>query len=179
MTAWRRGPREDRGLRFAPMRRRDLRTILQIEHQVFPEPWSEAVFASELALPTGRAYRVAWRGRDLAGYVGVMFVDDEAHVTTIAVAPHFQHQGVGTSLLLEVVQLSRSQGVRHLTLEVAAGNERAQALYRLFGFVPVGIRKGYYAKTGEDAYVMWAHDIDGDAYAERVAGIQAQLRSRP
>ena len=62
---------------------------------------------------------------------------------------------------------------------MAASNERAQALYRRFGFAPVGVRKNYYPITGEDAYVMWAYDIDSPAYAERMAAIEAGLRSRP
>jgi hypothetical protein len=32
----------------------------------------------------------------------------------------------------------------------------------------VGIRKNYYPITGEDALVMWAHDIDTPEYAARL-----------
>jgi ribosomal-protein-alanine N-acetyltransferase len=166
-------------LAFAPMRRRDLRHVMAIEEVVFPEPWSMAVFASELSLREGRAYRVARDGRRVAGYFGLMFVDEEAHVTTVAVAPGYQRRGVGTALMLEAARTALDAGSRHLSLEVAAGNERAQALYRRFGFAPVGVRKGYYQRTGEDAFVMWAYDVGSPAYAERLAGIEARLRSRP
>jgi ribosomal-protein-alanine N-acetyltransferase len=166
-------------LAISPMRRRDLRAVMAIEREVFPEPWSLNIFTSELALRSGRAYRVAKDGRTLAGYFGLMFVEDEAHVTTIAVAPALQGQGVATVLLLEAVRIALRAGLRHLSLEVAAGNQRAQGLYRRFGFAPVGVRKGYYALTGEDAYVMWAYDIDAPAYADRLASIEAQVRSRP
>ena len=30
-------------LEVVPMRRRDLRQIMKLEHQVFPEPWSPAI----------------------------------------------------------------------------------------------------------------------------------------
>jgi hypothetical protein len=43
-------------------------------------------------------------------------------------------------------------------------------LYARLGLAPVGVRKGYYAD--DDALVMWAHDIDGDAYSERLAGLR-------
>jgi ribosomal-protein-alanine N-acetyltransferase len=166
-------------LRLSAMRRRDLKEVMIIERQAFPEPWSLAIFHSELALRRGRSYRVARRGRHIVGYRGLMFVEDEAHVTTVAVAPDYQHQGVATVLLLDAVASARSEGARHLSLEVATGNERAQALYRHFGFAPVGVRKNYYPVTGEDAFVMWAYDIDGPAYAERMARIEAEVRSRP
>jgi hypothetical protein len=29
----------------------------------------------------------------------------------------------------------------------------------------VGVRKGYYADTGEDALIMWAYEIDQPEYA--------------
>ena len=156
------------------MRRRDLRRVMEIEHAVFPEPWTRAVFASELALRHGRAYRVAREGHEMVGYVGLMFVDQEAHVTTVAVATEHQGRGVGTRIMLGAMRIALEHGARQISLEVAVGNTRAQALYRRFGFVPVGVRKNYYQLIGEDAYVMWAHDIDSPGYAARLATIDAE-----
>jgi ribosomal-protein-alanine N-acetyltransferase len=161
------------------MRRRDLREVMAVEGQVFPEPWSHAIFLSELSLRQGRWYRVARMGRRLAGYAGMMLVVDEAHVTTIATAPDWQGRGVATTLLVAGIRQAVAGGVRQVSLEVAAHNERAQALYRRFGFMPVGVRKGYYPVTGEDALVMWAYEVDSAAYAERLDRLEAQLRSRP
>ena len=39
---------------------------------------------------------------------------------------------------------------------MAVSNERAQKLYYRYGFRPVGVRKNYYAKQGEDALILWA-----------------------
>jgi ribosomal-protein-alanine N-acetyltransferase len=160
------------------MRRRDLRRVMAIEQVVFPEPWSHGVFVSELSLRKGRAYRVARIGRETVGYVGLMFVEEEAHVTTVAVAPEYQRQGIGTQIMLGAVRIAQEEGSRHISLEVAVGNERAQGIYRRFGFAPVGVRKGYYQLTGEDAYVMWAYDIDSPAYRERLERIEAEEAQR-
>ncbi len=160
-------------LRLEKLRRRDLRALMRIENAVFPEPWSPTVFSSELALRTGRLYRGAWAGGELAGYIGFMIVDDEAHVTTIATAPDFQRAGVASAMLVATFATLRVQGVRHVSLEVAANNEPAQALYRRFGFAPVGVRRNYYPVTGQDALVMWVHDIDAPAYAARLADLAA------
>jgi ribosomal-protein-alanine N-acetyltransferase len=154
------------------MRRRDLRKVMAIERLVFPEPWSHAIFASELALRTGRDYRIAREGRELVGYIGMMFVEKEAHVTTVAVAPEHQGRGIGTQIMLGAMRIARDDGCCQVSLEVAVGNTRAQALYRRFGFVPVGVRKNYYQLTGEDAFVMWAYEIDSPAYAARLAAIE-------
>jgi len=163
---------------LAPMKRRDLKEIMAIEQDVFPEPWSLNIFNSELALRRGRSYRTGRIGKALAAYRGLMFVDEEAHVTTIAVAPDFQRRGVATAVMLDIVADARAEKKRHLSLEVAASNGRAQGLYRRFGFAPVGVRKNYYPVTGEDAFVMWAYDIDSPAYAERLEEITVALRSR-
>ncbi len=165
-------------LQLAPMRRRDLRQVMAIERVAFPEPWSLQIFHSELALRRGRVYRVARLGRSVVGYMGLMLGEEEAHITTIAVAPEHQHRGVATTLMLEVFRQALESGARAVSLEVAVSNERAQALYRRFGFAPVGVRKRYYPVTGEDAYVMVAEGIDTDRFAERLAAIEAALRSR-
>jgi ribosomal-protein-alanine N-acetyltransferase len=163
-------------IELVKMRRRDLRRVMEIEQVVFPEPWSHGVFASELALRRGRAYRIAREGREMVGYVGLMFVEEEAHVTTVAVAPAHQGRGIGTQIMLGAIEIAQKEGSRHVSLEVAVGNTRAQALYRRFGFAPVALRKGYYQLSGEDAYVMWAYDIDSPAYHERLEEIRSTLR---
>jgi [ribosomal protein S18]-alanine N-acetyltransferase len=165
-------------LRIEKLKRRDLRHVLPIENTVFPEPWNTAVFNSELALRHGRRYRAAWDGDQMAGYIGFMMTDEEAHITTIATAPAYQRAGVATALILEGIHALRGTGIKHLSLEVAAGNEPAKALYRRFGFAPVGVRRKYYPRTGEDALVMWVYDIDSEQYAKRMEDL-ARPRARP
>ena len=111
----------------------------------------------------------------VAGYAGLLFTADEAHVTTIAVDPVRHRRAIGTRLLLHQAYAARARGARHLTLEVRASNEPAKALYDRFGFVAAGIRKNYYSEVNEDAIVMWAYDVGGDAYTARLAAIEAGL----
>jgi len=160
-------------LRIDKLKRRDLRQLLRIESVVFPEPWSPEVFNSELALRKGRLYRGAWDGEEMAGYIGFMIVDDEAHMTTIATAPAYQRTGVATTMIVDGIRTLRADGVKHLSLEVAVNNEPAQALYRRFGFAPVAVRKNYYPVTGQDALVMWVYDVDSETYAERLVELAA------
>ena len=159
---------------IAPMRRRHLPAVLAIEEQAQPRPWSERIFQSELAQPN-RMYLVARSGATVLGFAGVLLVVDEGHITNVAVDPSWQRRGVAASLLLRLCRTSAERGARQLTLEVRMGNRGAQALYRRFGFAPGGVRKAYYPDNREDALVMWAHDIDLPAYAERLAGIEAEL----
>ena len=166
---------DDLAVTLVPMRRRHLRSVLRIESQVYPRPWSLSLFVSELALRTSRAYIVARVDGSLAGYAGMMFAGDDAHVTTIAVDPDWHRHKIGTRLMLQLAREAVARGARHLTLEVRVGNTPAQALYRRFGFRPAGIRKNYYVETNEDALVMSADDIDSSEYAERLAAIEADV----
>ena len=99
--------------------------------------------------------------------------------TTLTVDPAWHGRRLGTLLLLALARAAPSWGVRRLTLEVRVGNAPARALYHRFGFAPVGVRKNYYAETGEDAIVMWTDDITSAGYAARVGRIEATLRSPP
>jgi ribosomal-protein-alanine N-acetyltransferase len=75
-------------------------------------------------------------------------------VQTIAVAPSHQGQGVGTQLLLSLLDEAVRRGCRHVDLEVRADNPVAIGLYERHGFVATGRRRGYYQPSGTDAVVM-------------------------
>ena len=169
------GEREAVEVHLVPLRRRHLRSVIRIEAQVYPRPWSLPLFMSEISLRNSRYYVAARVGGVVAGYAGLMFNGDEAHVTTIAVDPAWHRHQIGTRLLLELTRESRARGLRHLTLEVRVSNTPAQEMYKKFGFAPAGIRRNYYAETNEDALVMWAYDIDTDEYERRLAAIERKV----
>lgn len=172
------GPEVIGAVRIVPMRRRQLRSVVRIEEECYPRPWSATLFLSELAQRSSRRYSLATLGPLVIGYSGLMLVGNEGHVTTLTVDPAWHRRGVGTLLLLDLARAAVGLGVKDLTLEVRVSNTPAQALYRRFGFAPAGVRRNYYAETGEDAIVMWAHDVDAESYARRLAGIAAGIGRR-
>lgn len=134
------------------MRVTHLPVILALEEQLFgPEAWTEGMLRDELAHPGSRHYVVARSGAEIVGYAGLVRYDHEAHVTTIGVVPGHRRGGVGAALL---VDLLAAAGGRRVLLEVEAGNNEAQRLYRRHGFTPIGRRRGYYQASGADAVVM-------------------------
>jgi len=159
-------------VRIAPMRRRHLRSVVRIESQVYPRPWSHSLFVSELALRSSRSYVVAKVGRDVVGYAGLMMSLTDGHITTIAVDPAWHRRGVGMRMLLALAREAVARGAVALTLEVRLSNRGAQEMYKRFGFTAVGVRKGYYADTGEDALVMWAYEVSEAPYARLLDGIE-------
>jgi [ribosomal protein S18]-alanine N-acetyltransferase len=163
-------------MRIVPMRRRHLRSVLEIDRQVYPRPWSLSLYQGELALPEHRrVYVVARAGRKVLGHAGLTFATDQGHITTVAVDPAWQGRSVGARLLLVLFRSAIDGGAASLTLEVRAGNEVAQRLYRRFGFVEAGVRVGYYAESGEDAVIMWVHDADSAGYRQILDRIESEL----
>ena len=150
---------------------------MPIETSVYPRPWTPGVFVDELReMGRGtRHYLVAHLGKRLVGYAGMIYMQDGAHVTNIAVDPGERRRGIATELLLDLAWEARRIGAEAMTLEVRDSNRSAQELYRRFGFVPVGVRPKYY-ENRDDAVVMWCHDLQSDAVAARLREIE---QSRP
>jgi ribosomal-protein-alanine N-acetyltransferase len=158
-----------------PLRRKHLRAVMTIEQQVYSHPWTHSLFLSELALPASRVYLVARAGRVIVGYAGLMLAPDEAHVTTIAVAPEWQRRHVATRLLVALTREAVDRGYAAMTLEVRLSARGAQALYRRFGFAPEGARTSYYVGPPEDAVVMWARGIDTLEHAALLDALERRV----
>ncbi len=158
---------------IVPMRRAHIRKIMPIEQQVYPRPWTAQVFIEELEqVRVGkRHYLVGTIGDELVGYGGLLYVENDAHVTNIAVHPMWRSRGVATELLIDLAWEANRRGCEAMTLEVRHTNVAAQQLYRRFGFVPAGVRKKYY-ENRDDAIVMWCAGVQQPEFIERLQKIE-------
>ena len=131
----------------------DLRPIRRIDRASFSTPWTEGLSITQITAP-GRVHFVVEHAGNILGHGGLVFLDDTAHVATIAVGPSWRGCGFGDMLMNRFAEVSAANGCRGLTLEVRASNARAIALYERHDFAMVGRRKGYYRDNGEDAIIM-------------------------
>lgn len=135
------------------MSERDSSAVWELEKKCFSVPWSEE---SIRAMFSEKGY---WNltARDdgsLVGYIGMKAVLDEADITNVAVDPDRRRQGIGKMLLRELLAKAGELGIRRIFLEVRVSNTAARALYEQAGFRTVDVRKNYYEKPKEDAYIM-------------------------
>jgi len=143
---------------------RDLNAIERIERASYPTPWSRSMFASELAKPSSICLGAFDLETDeLAGYLVISRYVDAWHVMNVAVAPEHRRQGIATTLLERLFELTAGRGHRGYTLEVRVSNVGAVALYGRLGFKPRGVRRGYYTDNREDALIMWKDPISESA----------------
>lgn len=150
------GERGHDALTLAPMVVADVDEVHALEQSVFPHPWSRANFVDSLASGYD-AWVLREEGGTLAGYFVLMFAVDEAHLLDVALSASHQRAGLGRYLLDCATARARQMGMESMLLEVRPTNERALAVYRAYGFVEIGRRKGYYPAhegTREDAIVM-------------------------
>jgi ribosomal-protein-alanine N-acetyltransferase len=145
-----------------PMRWWDIAAIMAIEDELFgDEAWTDTMYWSELAQRDTRHYRVidgdsafgTGHGA-IAGYAGLCAYAHEAYVQTIAVTSAAQGHGLGTRLLLDLIDEAGRRGCDHVDLEVRADNDIARGLYERNGFTAIGLRRRYYQPSGVDAVVM-------------------------
>lgn len=140
----------------AAMRVGDLTEVMAIERQAYPVPWTHGNFVDSLA--SGYAAEVLRGPRaELLGYWLAMQGVDEMHLLNITVAPAWQGRGLAVAMLDRLVAACRERDLPQLWLEVRLGNERAQAVYRRYGFSDVGRRRAYYPTPEgprEDALLM-------------------------
>ena len=114
----------------------------------------------------------------IIGFAGMWILLDEAHVTTIGVAPDYRGRGLGEMLLLELIEEAMRRGAEWVTLEVRVSNDSAQALYAKYGFTRQGVRRRYYSDNGEDAYIMWSPSIREPETIARLIALKAVLEER-
>jgi ribosomal-protein-alanine N-acetyltransferase len=146
-----------------PMALEDIPAVLEIDRQSFPIPWPDRSYRYELTENSASHMLVAISRSPrplILGYVGFWLIIDEAHISTLAVAPEVRGQGIGRRLLEASLEQARQLGAAMATLEVRVSNQRAIDLYQQHGFAVVGRRRRYYRDNNEDALLMSIGRLD-------------------
>lgn len=118
----------------------------------FDDFWTFGIFKEELTNPQCH-YIVAIQDDDILGFGGISVVLDEANINNIAVRFDKRNNRIGSKILQNLIDISKSLNCSFVTLEVNTENLPAIKLYENFGFKNIGIRKNYY--NGQfDAYIM-------------------------
>lgn len=130
------------------------------------EAWTRAQVNDSLAMPSTFLLLCDDAGEPIftgtaTGFVLSRQALDEEELLLIAVRPEARGRGLGHRLLGAYIDAARRRGVRRIFLEMRANNP-AHALYKRWGFAPIGTRPRYY-RAGDgraiDA-ITFARDID-------------------
>ena len=125
----------------------------------FDDFWNFNTFKNELLNPNSK-YIVAKINNEIVGFGGIWKAVDDVHITNIVTAKKFRRQNVGSILLSNLIEMSKSEiGITSITLEVNSNNIPAIKLYEKFGFKKVGLRKKYYNNI-DDAVIYTKNVIN-------------------
>lgn len=140
----------------------DIKDLLSIEREVYAGelPWTRSAFLSELSSKNPHLYILAEKDGQTLGFIGCRVIEDDGHITNVAVAAKGQGKGLGTYLLQEAFRFAENQGCSRMSLEVRLSNKHAQSVYRKTGFISSKITPAYY-DDGEDALEM-LKQLDGN-----------------
>ncbi len=118
--------------------------------------WSAREYAALFARDTPkRVVLVAEQAQGrVAGFVVARCAAEEWEIENVVVEEEFRRQGIGRSLIEELLAEARRRGVAAILLEVRESNAAALGLYKKLGFREEGRRLRYYAQPEEDALLL-------------------------
>ncbi|MFC4723128.1 GNAT family N-acetyltransferase [Geojedonia litorea] len=126
--------------------------------------FSKSKIKDELLNPNSFFY-FAYRGDKLVGYFKLNqkeaqtepFGDKALELERIYVTDEFQNQGIGASILLEVIEMAKQKHMNYLWLGVWEHNASAMRFYERYGFKKFGSHSFY---IGTDEQTDWLMKLD-------------------
>jgi len=145
--------------RILPVPSNALGAVAALHARCFPsENWDGQDFAGVLAMG-GASGHWAVDAEDSRqqplGFLFDVLASPAGEIITLGVVPEARRRGAAHALLADLFARARLREVGSITLEVAADNAPALALYESLGFARAGLRVGYYRRP--DASLMDAH----------------------
>ncbi|MFZ5821409.1 MAG: GNAT family N-acetyltransferase [Chloroflexota bacterium] len=140
-------PRAD----IRPMTPDDLPRVAALDAAAFSPLWQNPLDALSKALAQAQVATVMEDGRGLAGYQISTANPFGAHLARLAVRPDAQGAGLGSAIVLDLIQRLKKKGSARLTVNTQSDNHASLALYRKLGF----------RRTGEQ-YSVYYFDVPPD-----------------
>jgi len=138
---------------------RDLRSISNLEHQIFKEN-AFSIKLVEKLIQQNTLFLKLEDGKIMKKLIGFIVVikdrEDQANIINLLIHPQFQSKGYGSLLLQETIERikKRLKEIKKIVLNVQVNNSLAIKLYEKFNFQKNSkIIENYY-QSGEDAYLM-------------------------
>jgi ribosomal-protein-alanine N-acetyltransferase len=139
----------------------DAEAMARIHAACFDKPWP----ALDMAVHVARDLCLGL-GKPLSSFAILRRSDIDAEILTVSTDPKARGQGLAGQVLTAAEEHCRAAGLRNIFLEVAEDNVSARTLYKRLGFVPIGRRPGYYARSeGRVAAITYSRDLKSDGAA--------------
>ena len=133
--------------------RRDMAEVLEIEGEAFEFPWTEEDFLCCLR-QRNCIGMVAEFNHKIVGFMIYELHRDRLQILNFAVHEAYRRRGVGSQMVLRLVDRLSQQRRKEICLEVRESNLQAQQFFKDREFAAVDVLRSHYDDTAEDAYLM-------------------------
>jgi ribosomal-protein-alanine N-acetyltransferase len=133
--------------------RRDMPEVLKIERESFEFPWTDEDFLCCLR-QRNCIGMVAEYDHQIVGFMVYELHKARLHILNFAVAAEYRRMGVGTQMVLRLVDKLSQQRRNEIMLEVRERNLDAQMFFKNHAFRAISVLRQHYDDTEEDAYIM-------------------------
>ena len=121
-------------LKLSKMSIEDLNSIKNVLASEFDNFWSYDVLEEELECDNSYVIVAKVDENTIIGFAGLKVILDEADIMNIVVKKSYRNLGLGSILLQNLINISKLQNLKSITLEVAENNLPAIHLYKKFMF---------------------------------------------
>ncbi|MBX3436828.1 MAG: ribosomal protein S18-alanine N-acetyltransferase [Planctomycetaceae bacterium] len=133
--------------------RRDMAEVLRIEQESFEFAWTEEDFLCCLR-QRNCIGMVAERDHQIVGFMIYELHKSRLNILNFAVGRRFRKQGIGTQMIVRLIDKLSQQRRKEILFEVRERNLEAQLFFKTQGFRAVRVLRAHYDDTAEDAYIM-------------------------
>lgn len=122
---------------------------IKLNYDKFPNIWKYEALKEDY---NNSKYYIVKQNEEIYGFIGIRIVFEEMEIMNIVTRLDKRNEGFASNLFSYIVRYAHMNDIERINLEVNTNNISAIKLYKMFGFVEVGIRNKYY--NGEDAILM-------------------------
>jgi ribosomal protein S18 acetylase RimI-like enzyme len=121
-------------LHLRQMTSSDLIHVLKLDHQAFKPMWQISWEALSSAFQQSAYATVVERNEQVIGYQISTTTHNSTCLERLAVSPDEQNQGIGASLVYDLIDDFQLSSAMHLTVNTQQDNLSSQTLYQKMGF---------------------------------------------
>ncbi len=126
------------GISIMPMRDNDLDAVCEIDHMAFAQLWNLSHNSFRRTFHDSFIASVAKFEEQVVGYQITSRTYQGAHLARLAVAPNAQKKGLGSELVIDVINQLNRMGIYHITVNTQSTNRASLAVYHHLGFKETG-----------------------------------------
>lgn len=121
-------------VRIHAVEEHELPAITIIDEKAFVPLWQNTIDGLKRAFLQASYFSVAMIGANLVGYQLSTRIHETAHLARLAVLPSYQKNGIGTTLLMDMIKHHQEQGIRTISLNTQSDNQASINIYKKMGF---------------------------------------------